>query len=148
MITFKQYLKEAGIVNMERYIRAHGKRPKSDGGPANYMFTVKRFGEPDHNDAKQVFAVNDTWNNAKKAVAKWAKENKISSVYMMEEQNPENAEAEAANRKKQTGKGSAPKPTAKKTDQAGSGQNKENAEAEASNRQSQKGKGPSKVGIK
>ena len=89
MKSFKQFIAEAGIVNMERYIRAHGKRPRSDGSPANYMFCSKRFGEPDHNDAKQVFAINATWNDAKKAVTKWAKENKLSSVYMMEKYMPD-----------------------------------------------------------
>jgi hypothetical protein len=179
MKSFKQFIAEAGIVNMERYIRAHGKRPRSDGSPANYMFCSKRFGEPDHNDAKQVFAINATWNDAKKAVTKWAKENKLSSVYMMEDtefsesmfmaaaavsqsktgtkgkgkfkigskQNPENAEAEASNRKKQTGKnGKVGLPAAKNT--AKSGQNDENAEAEAANRKKQTGKGASKIGIK
>lgn len=101
MLSFGQYLKEGGIVSMERYIRAHGKRPRSDGGPANYMFTTKRMGGPDLNDSKQVFQINATWNDAKKAVAAWAKENKLSQVYMMETtQNPENKEADASNHKK------------------------------------------------
>lgn len=83
MKTFKKLLNEIAIVRMDRYQRSHGKAYRSDGQPANFMFTNKDFGDVDYNNAKEVFQFKGTWKEAQKEVKKWAKENNHVSTYLL-----------------------------------------------------------------
>lgn len=75
-------LSEAVTLDYSRYIRSHGKKPRdSGGGSSNWMFTTAEFGEPSEDE---IFQFQGSFEDAKKAAAKWAKSRGEYRFYVME----------------------------------------------------------------
>ena len=72
-----------GVVKTSRYVRAHGKNPKS--GYGNWMFTPKPSGDVNWNkEGDEYIQVAGDYKTAKAKAEKWAKDNGHKAVYVME----------------------------------------------------------------
>lgn len=69
-------------IDHSRYIRSHGKRPRN-AASGSVIYTNKPFGEPDHNNPREVHSPK-AGEDHKKSVKAWAKEHGHHRVYTME----------------------------------------------------------------
>ena len=76
-------LEESVKIEHDRYVRSHGKKPKTS-GTTGWLFTNKKYGNVDYNNKKEFFQFYGTYAEASKKAKEWARENGYSYIYTME----------------------------------------------------------------